>query len=90
MLLGNADNIVQYLAHRLDWDISQPRESLSISRNIRKRSSDSLLDAGLPRQIGNSYVYFFFAIRYFRSENLCVLDIYGCSKEQKEVNLSMN
>ncbi|KAI0825782.1 SIR2-domain-containing protein [Irpex lacteus] len=65
VLLGNADDIVQHLCHKLQWDLPdlppQPSSSsqglLPERPNLRKRSSATFDQE--PRRVGNSHVWLF-------------------------------
>ncbi|KAJ3548913.1 hypothetical protein NM688_g5240 [Phlebia brevispora] len=63
VLLGNADDIVQYLCHKLGWILPEPNlplpsEPISTARpNIRKRPSARFDQE--PRRVGNSHVWLF-------------------------------
>ncbi|KAI0705243.1 DHS-like NAD/FAD-binding domain-containing protein [Cytidiella melzeri] len=65
VLLGNADEIVQYLCHKLEWELPElpPQPSSSTKGlepdrpNLRKRPSATFDQE--PRRVGNSHVWLF-------------------------------
>ncbi|KAF8801346.1 SIR2-domain-containing protein [Phlegmacium glaucopus] len=73
VLLGNADDIVLYLCHQLDWQLPPPSESLQSTSNqstrlypsrvnLRKRASaDDRCEIReiQPRRVGESHVWLF-------------------------------
>ena len=59
VLLGNADEVVQYLVHKLNWDLPElPQckpDSLTPDRpRTRKRSSEDI-ETRSPRRVGDRY-----------------------------------
>ncbi|GJE91264.1 SIR2-domain-containing protein [Phanerochaete sordida] len=63
VLLGNADEVVQYLAQKLGWDLPDvppPANGAQLDAprpNFRKRPSDALLRE--PRRVADSHVWLF-------------------------------
>ncbi|KAF7796837.1 hypothetical protein EIP86_008021 [Pleurotus ostreatoroseus] len=61
VLLGNADEIVQYLCDRLNWELPEPNlpltSNLDVARpNLRKRPSHSVQE---PERVADSHVWLF-------------------------------
>lgn len=63
VLLGNADEVVQYLCQKLGWDLPEVPSPASANQldapktNSKKRPSDTLVKD--PKRVGNSHVWLF-------------------------------
>ncbi|KAF9244106.1 DHS-like NAD/FAD-binding domain-containing protein [Melanogaster broomeanus] len=65
VLLGNADEIIQHLCERLQWDLPPP-SSMKDGLNVpapqginKKRSSSEMMDQTEPFRVGESHVWLF-------------------------------